>query len=163
LTASKPPLAPPERAGRAPRSEPVDPFEASLEAIGSPAFLLRGAAEVVRANRLGLALLEREPDALGRPDARRIQVPGVQDHALVVLPELPADARTRAAAAAREWGLTARHRDVLALLATGASNGEIARALACSEKTVEAHVTAILDRSNAASRYELIARFWGGA
>jgi DNA-binding CsgD family transcriptional regulator len=162
VTASKPPLAPPGRAGRAPRSGAVDPFEASLEAIGSPAFLLHG-AEVVRANQRGLALLEREPDALRRPDARRIPVPGVPDHAVVVLPEIPGDATTRAAAAARQWGLTPRHRDVLALLATGVSNGGIARALACSEKTVEAHVTVILDRSNAASRFELIARFWGGA
>ena len=52
--------------------------------------------------------------------------------------------------------LTTREREVLAELATGKSNREIARALTVSEKTVKAHVSAVLaklgvqDRTQAA-------------
>jgi DNA-binding NarL/FixJ family response regulator len=42
--------------------------------------------------------------------------------------------------------LTARERQVLAEIAHGRSNREIARALALSEKTVKTHVSAILTK-----------------
>jgi DNA-binding NarL/FixJ family response regulator len=50
------------------------------------------------------------------------------------------------AAAPRQDDLTAREREVLDLLAGGASNRQIARALGLSLKTVQNHVSRILDK-----------------
>lgn len=48
--------------------------------------------------------------------------------------------------------LTPRERDVLHLIATGASNREIAEALYISERTVKNHITSILSRLNLRDR-----------
>ena len=71
--------------------------------------------------------------------------------------------RARLVRSAATWGpgagldaLTSREREVLAELAKGRSNREIARALGVSEKTVKAHVSSVLaklgvqDRTQAA-------------
>jgi len=57
-------------------------------------------------------------------------------------------------------GLTDRERDVLALLAEGSSNAQIARALGLSLKTVQNYVSRILDKLQVADRTQaaLIAR-----
>ena len=57
-------------------------------------------------------------------------------------------------------GLTDRERDVLALLAEGSSNTQIARALGLSLKTVQNYVSRILDKLQVADRTQaaLIAR-----
>lgn len=83
------------------------------------------------------------------------------------LPELTAAIRTVAAGGEAFGGapdstaaihLTAREREVLALLVEGRSNDEIGLALGIGSKTVETHVARMFDRSEVASRTELATR-----
>jgi DNA-binding NarL/FixJ family response regulator len=57
--------------------------------------------------------------------------------------------------------LTSREQDVLALLADGASNHQIARTLGLSIKTVQNHVSRILDKLQAADRTQAVLRARG--
>jgi DNA-binding NarL/FixJ family response regulator len=57
--------------------------------------------------------------------------------------------------------LTAREREVLDLLAEGASNRQIARALGVSLKTVQNHVSRILDKLQAPDRTQAVLRARG--
>lgn len=66
----------------------------------------------------------------------------------------------RLAAARRAWHLTPRHVEVLHALVLGNSNREIAERLGCRPKTVEAHVTALLERADAESRLAVVSAFW---
>jgi DNA-binding NarL/FixJ family response regulator len=52
------------------------------------------------------------------------------------------------------FGLTAREREVLALLSGGMTNCDIAAALFISEKTVDHHVSAVLGKMGVGSRRE---------
>ncbi len=52
------------------------------------------------------------------------------------------------------WGLSAREREVLALVADGRTNREIGEALFISTKTASVHVTHILDKLGVSSRTE---------
>ena len=62
---------------------------------------------------------------------------------------------------ARHDDLTAREREVLSLLADGASNRQIARSLGVSLKTVQNHVSRILDKLQAADRTQAALRARG--
>ena len=69
----------------------------------------------------------------------------------------------RALASARlRWTLSARECQVLAHLSEGDANKEIASKLGCALRTVEAHVTSILNKSRCASRAQVVAHFWRG-
>ena len=148
-------------------------LEAALEAVPAPALVLGPGGRVCHANALARALLSSAPasmtarlDGLGDGSApppdiavTHLEHPG---HRLVVLRSESLDADARASAAAVRWGLSDRHRQVLALLADGTSNQAIAAKLGCATATVERHVSAILDRAGARSRAELVARVWTG-
>lgn len=58
-------------------------------------------------------------------------------------------------------GLSARERDVLALLLDGRSNREISASLSISHRTVEVHVSSILRKHEVRSRTALLARVSG--
>ena len=94
-----------------------------------------------------LALLDRLGAA---PLARRVRR-RLRAHGTARVPRGPAQP-TRADPA----GLTARQRAVLALVAEGLTNAEIAHRLVLSVRTVDSHVAAILLKLGAASRQEAV-------
>jgi DNA-binding NarL/FixJ family response regulator len=109
------------------------------------------ASLAVRSGASGVVYKDVDPDALVRA------IRSVHDGHLLLAPEA-ADALARSAvdAVAGLDALTAREREVLAEIAKGRSNREIARALGVAEKTVKAHVSSVLaklgvqDRTQAA-------------
>ncbi len=109
------------------------------------------ASAALRAGAAGVLYKDVDPDALVRA------IRSVHDGHLLLAPEA---AGSLVQPAGRSAGgvdaLTRREREVLAELAKGRSNREIARALRVSEKTVKAHVSSVLaklgvqDRTQAA-------------
>ena len=94
--------------------------------------LRRAAAELDAGARAGIALESLAPGASHRADA---PVPR------------------------RDALLTARERDVIELLATGATNQTVARELVVSTDTVKTHVSSILRKLKATSRADAVARY----
>lgn len=88
--------------------------------------------------------LARSSDELGR-HAAELRGRARSDHE-------PNDAPTRAE-------LTARQREVLALVAAGLANRAIAQRLVVSETTIKSHIREILRRLDAANRTEAVARY----
>jgi DNA-binding NarL/FixJ family response regulator len=64
--------------------------------------------------------------------------------------------RARGETARPDFGLTEREREVLGEAAAGRTNREIARRLGISERTVQAHLSHIYDKLDAASRTEAV-------
>ena len=104
------------------------------------------ASQAVRAGAAGVVYKDIDPDALVRA------IRSVHDGNVLLAPEA-ASSLVRGSAANT---LTPREREVLAAIAEGRSNREIARLLRVSEKTVKAHVSSVLaklgvqDRTQAA-------------
>ena len=104
------------------------------------------AAAAVRAGAAGVVYKDIDPAALVRA------IRSVHDGNVL----LAAEAVSSLVRGSRADTLTAREREVLAGIADGKSNREIARLLRVSEKTVKAHVSAVLaklgvqDRTQAA-------------
>ncbi len=111
------------------------------------------ASLALRSGAAGVVYKDVDPDALVRA------IRSVHDGHLLLAPEA-AGSLVRTASgwnpAAGLDALTSREREVLAEIAKGRSNREIARALTVSEKTVKAHVSSLLaklgvqDRTQAA-------------
>jgi DNA-binding NarL/FixJ family response regulator len=79
----------------------------------------------------------------------------------LVLLDKPATAvDARLVEARRQWRLTRRQTEVLARIVGGECNKEIAGRLRCSARTVETHVSAVLQRAMVPSRARLAAKFW---
>jgi DNA-binding NarL/FixJ family response regulator len=103
----------------------------------------------MRAGAAGFLYKDVDPDALVRA------VRSVHDGNTVLAPEAAGSlvrAQARSAAVAGIDALTAREREVLAQVAEGRSNREIARLLHMSEKTVKTHVSAVLAKLGVADR-----------
>ena len=116
------------------------PYEAALAAALAPGDRAEGAADATREAVAALQALGARP-AAGRV-ARLLRERGVRD------------VRQGPRAATREnaAGLTARELEVLALVAEGLRNGQIAERLFLSERTVAHHVSAILRKLDVEGR-----------
>lgn len=147
---------------------------AALDHVNGAAWVLGRSGTVAHANAAGRARFDADPtatrDALaacaaGSTDPRfrvtRVRgAEGVDVGSLVV--EVPDGAPRTVSAAARRLNLTPAQTRVLERVARGASNATIAAALKVAERTVEAHVTAILVKAQVPSRSALIAQIYGG-
>lgn len=76
------------------------------------------------------------------------------------LPRLELERRMATACAL--WGLSPRQVDVLRLLVRGLGNKDLAQRLGISHRTVELHLSAMLEKSGTESRTQLLSRFWAG-
>jgi DNA-binding NarL/FixJ family response regulator len=105
-------------------------------------------ALAMQAGAAGFLYKDVDPDALIRA------VRSVHDGHTLLAPEAAGllVGGGRAAAVTGLDALTAREREVLALLADGRSNREIARLLRVAEKTVKTHVSSVLAKLGAADR-----------
>ncbi|HSO54452.1 MAG TPA: LuxR C-terminal-related transcriptional regulator, partial [Actinomycetes bacterium] len=97
--------------------------------------------------RLGAAPLRRELELLARRGRVRLEPPAEPAH--------PAEAE--APSTARSLGLTRREAEVLALVAAGRTNRQVAEALFISVKTASIHVSHILAKLGVAGRVEAAA------
>jgi DNA-binding CsgD family transcriptional regulator len=103
----------------------------------------RGALETAR--RLGSRWLEEEVTALC--DRARLELAGGNGAAAPPAPATTTD----------PFGLTPRERQVLALVAEGATNRQIGAALFMAEKTASVHVSRILSKLDVQSRTQAAA------
>jgi DNA-binding NarL/FixJ family response regulator len=106
-----------------------------------------GPALALQAGATGFLYKDVDPDALVRA------IRAVYDGNTVLAPEAAGLVAARPGGDARGVAaLTPREREVLALLADGRSNREIARSLRVTEKTVKTHVSAVLAKLGVADR-----------
>ena len=128
-------------------------FETGLAvdaALGARPYVAEGQLGLARAlAATGETVRARELARTAAGTARRLDMPGLLREADSFL----ADAASTARAADP---LTAREREVLALVARALSNRDIASALVLSERTVESHVRNILAKTGLTSRTELV-------
>jgi len=153
-------------------------LHAMLEMIAGEAYVVYATParlRVVMANRCGREALDAEPEGMRAQLRRAAETEGIASPFTVVrlvergLPEYAVITRRmglgdrlaeRLAVARRQWLLTTRQADVLKRLSRGIANKTIGLELGCAEVTVEKHVTAILQKSGAENRAELVSRFW---
>jgi DNA-binding CsgD family transcriptional regulator len=102
---------------------------------------------------LTIALAVEDEALASRLRAALAGAPGIA----LVAADAPADAVLRAARPRDAQPLSPRETEVLGLLAEGASNKEIARALGISQHTVKFHVRALSAKLDASGRTDAVA------
>jgi DNA-binding CsgD family transcriptional regulator len=145
---------------------------AALEEINAPAWLLGSDSRIAHASSAGRARFDADPTATRASLAAcvagivdpRFRVTPLRnaeggDVGYLVVERLDGTPRT-IADAARRYSLTPAQTRVLERVARGASNATIAAELRVAERTVEAHVTAILVKAQVASRSALIVQIY---
>jgi DNA-binding NarL/FixJ family response regulator len=126
------------------------PYEAALALMQ-----VRGADAEAALSQALVILEEIEGRAAAALARTRAQRTGIASH-------LPKPRRGPYAAARRHpAGLTQNEQQVLALIAQGLTNKEVARRLSRSPRTVEHQFSAVLGKLNAANRMEVVLRLRG--
>jgi DNA-binding CsgD family transcriptional regulator/tetratricopeptide (TPR) repeat protein len=118
------------------------PYDAALSLMQSPSGLAR-AVEIL--------------DGLGDMAAADLARARARESGIAIAPR-KARRGSYGAARTHPLGLTQREIDVLALMAQGLGNTEIARKLVRSQRTVEHHVSSLLGKLNAPSRLDAVLR-----
>ena len=126
----------------------------TIERDGPPVLVLAEGAAAIAALRAG-ARAVLSPDA---PAAQLEAALAAVARGLAVLPLQALATLAGREPVAVEAGLTRREREVLDLLAAGASNKVIARRLNLSFHTAKAHVASVLQKLGAGSRADAVAR-----
>ena len=155
------------------RHEGASLLDAALDAIGRAAIVVDDSGDVLQANGIARALLADSEGSI-RDTLRAVVRAGGAEHPdwsvtpvvtsghgvelLVVARPTHVGITGRLAHAEREWGLTPRQREVLAKIANGNANKNIALTLGVSVRTVEAHLTALFTKARVASRAELLVK-----
>lgn len=150
-------------------------LEAAIASIAEAAALVDEGGRVIAANdaaraffasggRLPYTLCEaasRTPPADGAAWTITSVGPereGAREYLLVLRVGGEAALREQVQLAGERWELTRRKRDVLRMVVEGYANQTIASVLGVSTRTVELHVTGLLDRAGVSSRCALSAR-----
>lgn len=161
------------RVARSLRPETPSRVEAALAAIGVAAAFVDVHGRVIEANAAARELFSSGGSVprdlcqtVSRPAAGSpwtitsvdAESGGVCEYLLVLRGSGEAALRDCVRTAADRWSLTRRKREVLLMVVEGHANQSIASALDVSLRTVEVHVTALLDKAGVASRSALAAR-----
>jgi DNA-binding NarL/FixJ family response regulator len=128
----------------------------AIASFASPFPEREGMRELLSRLREDLAALESATDAreLSRTLLSALQL--MLSGSVIAHAERPQPEAERAIRSESDWGLTARQRDVLALLIEGKSNKQICRELNLAEGTVKIHVSAILRALNVTNRTQVV-------
>ncbi len=113
--------------------------------------------EALQRGARGLVLRDAPPDVLVSA-VRAVADGGLWfDPRVLAAPKKPAEPPP----ADRLAGLTAREREIVALVVQGLRNEEVARRIGITEKTVRNHLTAVFDKVGVSSRLELVVLAFG--
>jgi DNA-binding NarL/FixJ family response regulator len=141
------------------RAELPDTHVLVLTTYADEEYIMAG----IRAGARGYLLKDALPDELVRAiraaaRGESLLQPTVAARVLDKLSELMVTGETTSSQSAPGTRLTARERDVLRLLAGGARTHDVAEALFISERTVKTHVTSTMQKLNANTRAEAVAK-----
>lgn len=146
-------------------------LEAVFDDIPGPAWVLDNAGQVAHANTAARARLDGDPSAVrsnlracarGKHDPSRLQVTPLREggvargHVVVEPSRAQSDRPSAIGSAIARFRLTPAQTRVLERVVRGKPNATIAAELGIAERTVEAHLTAILEKAQVGSRAALI-------
>lgn len=141
------------------RSEVPDTYILILTTYADEEFILAG----IRAGARGYLLKDAPPDELVRAirivsRGESLLEPSVAARVLDKLSALMTDGELGSSASTEFPSLTPREKEILASLANGARNKDIADALFISERTVKVHVSSLMQKLDANTRTEAVAK-----